>query len=1226
MAREEIYDLAVRIGIDGTEEAKSKLTAMEKMTKLTEKNLKALNSLNVSPSVKITDKANNTLDKIKAKSAALNDARINPAVKITDSASTRISEIMSNLKRLDASKYSATIRVKDEASTAAEQILKKTDKLKDSVPTVKLKESYKSSTDVVTKNNIREQMLDTEASIISVEGKLGTLGAKMSGLNSKVELSKAKNEVIILGDEFQSADMRITNSLDKIEDKTNNSSNAISESMNKASKNVINVGENIEKTGNSISNVGSKMTMGLTLPLVGVGIAAAKVGMDFDSAMSRVKAISGATGNDFTKLKDQAIDLGASTAFSAKEAASGMENLASAGFSTTEIMVSMPGMLDLAASSGEDLASSADIAASTLRGFGLEAGQAGHVADVLAKNAGKTNAAVRDTGEAMKYIAPVANEAGWSLESVTAAIGEMANVGIKGSSSGTTLRSMFSSLAKPSDEAGKAMAAMGFEAYGADKKMKSLSTLITDLDKSTSKMTTQQKENTIATLFGQEAMSGILALIKDGSSGLDDLTNSYKNSDGAAKEMAKTMQDNAKSSIEQMVGSMETAAIKVEESFAPAITELANTVGNLADKFAQLTPEQQMFYTKILMGVAALGPVTKVIGGITSAMGIAIKLGGKFASLFTAGAAAETVLAEGAVGASSGLSGLVAGLVGTGPAGWAVVAAIAAVGITGLAVAHELSQDVVPKVDLFANKVETSASTITDANGNIVNVIQSSTVKISDATKKSVGAYMEMDNKVQKSLLNMKFTNATLTSDMAKDLTTTFSSMGETISNGLDKNLADSISKIQTMFSSTKTLNSTEQTDILAQIQNHYTNQKTTTQNAMSEINSILSAAAQNNGNITSEQYARIAELRTQMTTTAITALSETEKESAVILGRIKDQSTRITAETASDIVKKLEDQRVKTIDSANIEYAERVRIAEAIRSEGGEKATQTADAIITEAQRQRDETINAANDTKTQGIDVLRDAYSELDSNVNTNTGDILDCWGRLLAWWNNTTFGIKQATITYNKQYNKGNPSNFDFSLPSTGNGGNANGDTTSNYTSGLDSSGNGGYDAVTDSMAKNDAKLNYTGTDNATSGINSVAERGMELVLGRKFYNFKGGEKVLNNRQTLDLLKSPNQEVIETPTSKTYSSMNKITNDTESKVFYLSNGEYKNDIKQSKQGKYQVAAPQVSMPGANYSTGEIHVENNFNNDIEIDEFIEQACQTFGIKLKEALTNIKK
>lgn len=317
---------------------------------------------------------------------------------------------------------------------------------------------------------------------------------------------------------------------------------------------------------------------GTATALGGVSTAAIKVGSDFEAQMSRVQAISGATGEDFQKLKDQAIQLGADTAFSASSAAEGMENLAAAGFTTAEIMEAMPGMLDLAAASGEDLATSSDIAASTLRGFGLEASEAGHVADVLAENANRTNSSVADTGEAMKYVAPLANAAGISLEETAAAIGIMANAGIQGSQAGTTLRGALSRLSKPTDDMVAAMEELGISFYDSDGKMKSLSEQVGMLKEATEGMTDEQKNNYLVTLYGQEALSGMLALINEGEGSLSDLTKSYETCDGSAKAAADTMQDNLAGAIEQLGGSAETFGIVFYESVSGSLKDTVETV------------------------------------------------------------------------------------------------------------------------------------------------------------------------------------------------------------------------------------------------------------------------------------------------------------------------------------------------------------------------------------------------------------------------------------------------------------------------------------------------------------------------------------------------------------------------------------------------------------------------------------------------------------------------
>lgn len=328
---------------------------------------------------------------------------------------------------------------------------------------------------------------------------------------------------------------------------------------------------------------------GTATALGGVATAAIKVGSDFEAQMSRVQAISGATGKELEELRSQAVELGADTSFSASEAAQGMENLAAAGFETNEIMDAMPGLLDLAAASGEDLASSSDIAASTLRGFGLAASEAGHVADVLAENANRTNSSVAETGEAMKYIAPLARAAGISMEETAAAIGIMANAGIQGSQAGTTLRGALSRLSKPTADMQQAMNELGIEFYDSEGKMLSLEDQVGMLKSAMEGMTDEQKNNYLVTLYGQEALSGMLALINEGPDSLASLTAAYEECDGSAQTAAATMQDNLKGAVEELSGSAESLGIVFYDSVAGSLKEAAQSatesVNNITDAF-----------------------------------------------------------------------------------------------------------------------------------------------------------------------------------------------------------------------------------------------------------------------------------------------------------------------------------------------------------------------------------------------------------------------------------------------------------------------------------------------------------------------------------------------------------------------------------------------------------------------------------------------------------------
>lgn len=366
--------------------------------------------------------------------------------------------------------------------------------------------------------------------------------------------------------------------------------------------------------GSALTGLGKGLTTAVTLPLMGFAAASIKVGNEFQAQMSRVQAIAGATGEELGRMKTQAIDLGAKTAFSAKEAAQGMENLASAGFQVNEIMDAMPGVLDLAAVSGGDVAASSEAMASSLRAFGLEANQAGHVADVFARAAADTNAETSDMAEAMKYVAPVAHSMGLSLEETAASIGIMADAGIKGSQAGTTLRGALSRIAKPTKAMTKSMQELGVSFYDANGNMIPLREQIAQLKTATAGLTQEERNRHLVTLYGQNSLSGMLALLDAGPEKLDKMTNALVNSDGAAKEMAETMQDNLASKIEQMGGAFESVAIIVQQILEPALAKIVGAITKVLEAFVNMSPIGQKMVVIFAGMVAALGPLLLIAG------------------------------------------------------------------------------------------------------------------------------------------------------------------------------------------------------------------------------------------------------------------------------------------------------------------------------------------------------------------------------------------------------------------------------------------------------------------------------------------------------------------------------------------------------------------------------------------------------------------------------------
>ncbi|EJO5347297.1 phage tail tape measure protein [Clostridium botulinum] len=395
-----------------------------------------------------------------------------------------------------------------------------------------------------------------------------------------------------------------------------------------------------KRVGESLTNVGDKLTTHVSLPLAAIGGISTKVGMDFEAEMSKVSAISGATGEDFGKLKGIAQEMGSKTKFSATESAQGLEYMAMAGWKTQDMLDGLPPILNLATAAGEDLGTTSDIVTDALTAFNLKASDAGHFSDVLASASSNANTNVSLMGESFKYAAPIFGSVGYSAEDAALSIGLMANSGIKGTQAGTALRSIITRLVKPTKESSQAIERLGLSITDSNGKMKPFNVLIEDMRKGFAKLNPEQKASVAAQLAGQEAMSGLLSIVNASPADYDKLKGAINDCDGATERMAETMQDNAKGSIIQMKSALEGASIKIFEAVAPSITSLANSVSNLANKFSNLSPQTQEFLVKIGLVGIALGPVIGTFGRtitlVSKVGGAMLRLGGTLAGTTTA--------------------------------------------------------------------------------------------------------------------------------------------------------------------------------------------------------------------------------------------------------------------------------------------------------------------------------------------------------------------------------------------------------------------------------------------------------------------------------------------------------------------------------------------------------------------------------------------------------------
>lgn len=374
--------------------------------------------------------------------------------------------------------------------------------------------------------------------------------------------------------------------------------------------------DGLSNLGSGITSVGKSLTTSLTVPIVGVGTAAVALATDFEYSMSQVQAISGATGEDFEDLRDEAIKLGGSTKYSAGEVADAMTEMAKAGWSTEQILDGMAGVLDAAAASGEGLASVSTIVADAITGFGLEASDSARIADLLTQAANSGTIGITDLGESFKYIAPVAQSMGFSVEDVTTAISAMSMAGIKGSQAGTSLRTMLTNLVKPTDDMKAAMDELGIQVANEDGTMKSLDEILNTMRGSFSGLTDEQKSYYAAVLAGKTGMSGMLSLMNLSQEEYDKIAASMDNSGGVAQETAEIMQNNLKSALEQLGGALESLAIRIGDQLIPIIRKVAEYITAFTEKLAGASEEQIQTAIKVAALVAAIGPLVMIVGKI----------------------------------------------------------------------------------------------------------------------------------------------------------------------------------------------------------------------------------------------------------------------------------------------------------------------------------------------------------------------------------------------------------------------------------------------------------------------------------------------------------------------------------------------------------------------------------------------------------------------------------
>ncbi|KES97053.1 phage tail tape measure protein [Listeria monocytogenes] len=476
-------------------------------------------------------------------------------------------------------------------------------------------------------------------------------------------------------DNFAKKGQKASDNIDKI-----NKKNINVKGLDSSIVKVEQFGNMLEKSGQKLTKVGTAMTVGFTAPIVAGMVKSTKAYLDFDNEVTEVNSLLRESdesakefGDRYTQVFDYAQKASVKYGVASEQTMLGMKEMVKKGYDINQTMASMPAIFNAARASGDDFETVMSVTTSTLEQFGMiskdtnkQMEYTNKVADVLTYVADKTAAGFSDMGTAMNYVGPISHSLGYSLTDTAAAVGLLSNRGIEGQKAGTGLRGMLTSLLKPSKSAAEAMSAVGLTIEDNNGNMKTLPTLLDDINDKTKKMTKTQKNSFLTMIFGREPLSAVNTLLEAGGDSLRKYSKGADEANGYTKQVADNMRKAGKFGVDQFKASLEVLEQNVGQKLMPALTPIIEWANKMIDKFNDLSGAQQQSIIKWAGILAATGPVLMIGGKLVTMTGGLIKgfaglgkilgLGSKLAPL-AAGFVATTTAVEGTSLAAAGLAG-----------------------------------------------------------------------------------------------------------------------------------------------------------------------------------------------------------------------------------------------------------------------------------------------------------------------------------------------------------------------------------------------------------------------------------------------------------------------------------------------------------------------------------------------------------------------------------------
>lgn len=824
------------------------------------------------------------------------------------------------------------------------------------------------------------------------------------------------------------------------------------EAVSKA-KEVSNELSKTAKVGQNMSKIGGAMTLGLTVPLVGIGVAAGKMAVDFESSFAKVSTLLDANVVDYDAYKNDILDASTKSKIAVGDFSEAVYSSISAGVDQTKAIGFTTEAMKLAKGGFTTGAKAVDVMTTAINGYSMKTEDATRISDLLitTQNLGKTT--VDELASSMGAVIPVASSVNFGVDELSASYAQLTKNGIATAESGTYLKAMLSELGKSGSVTDKALRELTGKSFAALKK-EGVSTseilkILSDYAK--------KSGMTLKDMFGSvEAGSAALVLARADGAEYNEMLEAMKGSAGATQEAFDKMDATPAEKFNGAINSLKNSGIKLGEAMVPMITEVADMVGVFAAKISKLTPEQAEMIVKIGATVAAIGPLLKVGGSLlsggnkvvslmskglpllgkvgvklASSAGTVGKVGGALSKLAPVATTATSGLSSVATGAAATASATASATAASGGllsslglmAGAALpwVAGAVAIGGAAYGIYKVLDQDVIPEVDLFKTEV-------TGALNETTGQWEYTTTKISEETQKQVQSYMDLSNSAQQETMLMYTGVTQVTDESIASITGKVDQMASSIISANNTQKEEVIGRYNEMFSNTTAITAGEQAEIMKSVNDGYDARVWKTNELKDELIRIHQDISDNNGVITQGQQERIDQIYQQMKEQAVKAMSENEAEQNVILNRLDASTERITAEMVGDTIKQMNEARDIQVQTASDKRDKLVKEAEMLKTLEGGKYAEKAQKIIDAANDEYEGVVKSADKTKKDGIDKLMTAHSEFADNVDITTGEIVSDWDKLWSKWDKwkpetkTANVVTEFTARYSKEYAAG------------------------------------------------------------------------------------------------------------------------------------------------------------------------------------------------------------